>query len=41
METLNWKNKNWMDYFNKNRDLWTPVAVEWERLSKNYKSVVK
>lgn len=38
MEVLNWKNKEWMQYFNEHRDLWTPVAAEWKRLSKEYLS---
>jgi len=35
-EVLNYKNKEWMQFFNENRDLWTPIASEWERLSKEY-----
>lgn len=33
MKTLNYKNKEWMDFFHKNRNLWSPVASEWERLA--------
>lgn len=36
METLNWQNKKWMEFFNENRHLWSPIASEWERLSKIY-----
>lgn len=36
METLNWQNKEWMQFFNEERDLWTPVAAEWTRLLKEY-----
>jgi hypothetical protein len=35
---LNWKNKEWMQFFNEERDLWSPIASEWERLSKIYKT---
>ncbi len=35
MTELNYLNKDWMEFFNRERDLWTPVAVEWERLSKD------
>lgn len=31
-------NKEWMAYFNEYRDLWTPVAIEWARLEKEYLS---
>jgi hypothetical protein len=33
MKTLNYKNKEWMEFFHKNRNLWSPVATEWERLA--------
>lgn len=33
MKTLNYKNKKWMAFFHKNRNLWSPVATEWERLA--------
>lgn len=36
MKTLNYKNKAWMEFFNENRDLWSPIASEWERLSIEY-----
>lgn len=36
MHTLNWKNKEWMEFFNEERDLWSPIATEWERLAKEY-----
>lgn len=33
---LDYRNTNWMTFFNENRHLWSPLAVEWERLSKIY-----
>lgn len=41
MKTLNYKNKVWMEFFNKNRDFWSPIASEWERLSKEYHENIK
>lgn len=38
-KVCNWKNKEWMEFFNENRDLWTPVAREWERLEKEYLAI--
>lgn len=28
-----------MEFFNENRDLWVPVAREWERLQKEYLAI--
>ncbi len=33
---LNHKNKEWMQFFNENRNLWQPIASEWKRLSVEY-----
>jgi hypothetical protein len=34
----NWQNKEWMQFFNEERDLWSPIASEWQRLLKEYKT---
>lgn len=34
----NHKNKEWMQFFNENRELWGPIASEWQRLSEEYKT---
>lgn len=36
MKTLNYENKEWMEFFHKNRNLWSPVATEWERLASEF-----
>lgn len=35
---LNWQNKAWMQFFNQERDIWRPIASEWERLLKEFKT---
>ena len=38
---LDHKNKTWMEFFNKNRILWQPIASEWKRLSEEYLKLKK
>ncbi len=33
MKTISWKNKEWMEFYHKNRDVWKPIATEWGRLA--------
>ena len=35
-EKLNYKNQKWMEYFQENRTLWSPIHSERERLSEQY-----
>lgn len=37
---LNHSNQKWMEYFNDKRDIFAPVASEWERLATEYKRTI-